>query len=411
MADTTNAAASKLEEETKVDATAAAEDKKVDAPPASETPAQADQPVPVEAPAEPAPAANATATEEKATTAEAPKEEAAGATESAAPAPAATEAKADEAKSAEQDKKEAASGDGEAETKPAAEEVVAAKEAAPKKTPFEEFDAKVAEIVKEVDHDEMWGVKLVTPASSHVPTQIVIQKFLNANDGDLAKSVDQFKGALKFRKEKKPLELIKKSFSATKFGDLGAVTVYSVKDSSLPEVFTWNLYGNVKGKMDEVFTPLDEFMDYRIALQELGIQQLKLSEATEPITAEKDPYKITQVHDYKSISFLRRPPALMAASSEVIKQFALAYPELLKEKFFVNVPALMGWMYAVIKVFIAPKTAKKLHPMANGANLAAEFKTSGLDVKQLPKEYGGEGGPADGKMKDVPGLINELKFE
>lgn len=173
-------------------------------------------------------------------------------------------------------------------------------------------------------------------------------------------------------------------------------------------------------------------MNYRIALQELGIQQLKLSSATEPITAEKDPYKIIQVHDYKSISFLRQNPNVKAASTEVIKQFSLAYPELLKvssgprplcpvgmpthrlneqEKFFVNVPAIMGWMYAVIKVFIAEKTAKKFHPMANGANLAAEFTTSGLDEKQLPKEYGGEGGSGDGKMKDIPGLINELKFD
>lgn len=271
MADTTNVDASKVEE-TKVDATPAAEDKKVDAAPASET-AQADQAAPVVAPAEPEPSSNATATEEKATTADQPKEEAAGSTEAAAPAPAATETKADEAKPAEE-KEEAAKGEGEAETKPATEEAAAAKEkdtaavtkeVTPKKTPFEEFDAKVADILKEVDHDEMWGVKLVTPASSHVPTQIVIQKFLNANDGDLAKSVDQFKGALKFRKEKKPLELIKKTFSATKFGELGAVTVYTAKDSSVPEVFTWNLYGNVKGKIEDAFTPLDEYVDLRTA--------------------------------------------------------------------------------------------------------------------------------------------------
>lgn len=71
-------------------------------------------------------------------------------------------------------------------------------------------------------------------------------------------------------------------------------------------------------------------MDYRIALQELGVQQLDLSSATEPITADKDPYKIIQVHDYKSISFLRQNPNVKAASTEVIKKFALAYPELLK---------------------------------------------------------------------------------
>ncbi|ROW04762.1 hypothetical protein VMCG_04737 [Cytospora schulzeri] len=319
-------------------------------------------------------------------------------TDASTAAPVATETKAGEVKSAEET--------GEAKTgekiKPTP------KEATAKKTVFDEFGSKLQGILKEVEHDEMWGVTLVTPVATHVPTQIVLQKFLNANDGELAKAVEQFKGALKFRKEKKPLELAKRTFNAKKFADLGAVTVYPVKGSRL--------------------TDTGRFMDYRIALQELGIQQLKLSDATEPITVENDPYKIMQVHDYKSNSFLRQPPSVKTASTEVIKQFALAYPELLKararhypaprtkqlppntEKFFVNVPAIMGWMYALIKVFIAEKTAKKFHPMANGANLAAEFKQSSMDEKQLPKEYGGEGGKGDGKMKDIPGLVNVLKF-
>lgn len=272
MADTKDVDASK------VDATPApATEEKVDTPSetaAAEEPAQKAEAAPVDAPADAEQPATATATEEKATTAAAadpPKEEAVGGTESAAAVPAATGTKADEAKPAEEDKKEeAAKAEEKTETKPAADEAAAtkekapaaaAKEVTPKKTPFEEFDAKVPDILKEIDHDEVWGVKLVTPASSHVPTQIVIQKFLNANDGDLTKAIDQFKGALKFRKEKKPLELINKTFKADKFGDLGAVTVYPVKDSSVPEVFTWNLYGNVKGKIDDVFTPLDEWVN------------------------------------------------------------------------------------------------------------------------------------------------------
>lgn len=158
------------------------------------------------------------------------------------------------------EKKEEAAERGESATSPAAVEATAAsKEAAPQpKSPLEEFDAKLSDIIKDVGHDEMWGVKLVSPASSHIPTGIVLQKFLNANDGNLAQAVDQLKGALAFRKDKKPLDLLTKKFSANKFADLGAVTVYAVKDSTVPEVFTWNLYGNVKGKMDEVFVPLDE---------------------------------------------------------------------------------------------------------------------------------------------------------
>lgn len=127
---------------------------------------------------------------------------------------------------------------------------------------------------------------------------------------------------------------------------------------------------------------------------ELALQDLGIDKATKPITAEYDPYKIYQVHDYKSISFLRSPPQVKSASSETIKVFAQNYPELLKEKFFVNVPAIMGFVYSFMKLFVAAKTIKKFHPMSNGGNLHLEFadsKVKGLGEK-LPAEYGGKGG-------------------
>lgn len=127
---------------------------------------------------------------------------------------------------------------------------------------------------------------------------------------------------------------------------------------------------------------------------EEALQSLALNQASKPITAENDPYKIVQVHDYKSISFLRQSAVVKTASTETIKIFAQNYPELLKEKFFVNVPALMGFIYGLMKLFVAPKTIKKFHPMSNGANLAKELATSskvkGL-ADMLPKEYGGQG--------------------
>lgn len=288
-----------------------------------------------------------------------------------APAPAAADTKDGEKSATSKDATSAPA----AATTTTAEPSSPSAPAATAKTPLDELDAKLPAILEEVGHDEMWGVTLVptTPEASsspsrHVPTAIVLQKFLNANDGDPAAAEAQLRGALEFRKKTRPLGLLRdKAFSAHKFADLGAVTVYpsTAGGGGVPEVFTWNLYGNVKGKMDEVFVPLEEyaapvpplfppklrkkkrkwltrtqppspssfpdrFMNYRIALQELGIQQLNLAAATEPITADRDPYKITQVHDYKSISFLRQNPNVKAASTAVIKQFALAYPELLK---------------------------------------------------------------------------------
>jgi hypothetical protein len=126
---------------------------------------------------------------------------------------------------------------------------------------------------------------------------------------------------------------------------------------------------------------------------EIALQELALSSATKPITADYDPYKIFQVHDYKSISFLRQSPQVKSASSETIKVFAQNYPELLKEKFFVNVPAIMGFIYTFMKMFVAPKTIKKFHPMANGMNLAREFGESKVSKlgERLPANYGGKG--------------------
>lgn len=143
---------------------------------------------------------------------------------------------------------------------------------------------------------------------------------------------------------------------------------------------------------------------------ELALSELSLASATKPITADYDPYKIVQVHDYKSISFLRQSPHVKAASTETIKIFAQNYPELLKEKFFVNVPAVMGFVYAFMKLFVAAKTIKKFHPMSNGANLAREFAAAGSSkvpdlADRLPAEYGGKG--ADLKTQGKETLLLE----
>lgn len=250
--------------------------------------------------------------------------------------------------------------------------------------------ARLWTIAQAHSHPEIWGVTLADPAT-HIPTQIVLQKFLNANDGDMDKTQLQLTSTLDWRARMQPLELTKKAFSKTKFGSLGFVTTYTVPTAepaqpSSKEVFNWNIYGGAKS-LEETFGDLTQFLEWRVAIMELALYELSLASATKPLTATDDPYKITQVHDYKSISFLRQPPYVKAASTETIKVFAQNYPELLKEKFFVNVPVFMGFMYALIKPFLAAKTAKKFHPMTNGADLAREFPWG----EQLPVEYGGKG--------------------
>lgn len=262
-------------------------------------------------------------------------------------------------------------------------------------------------------HKEIWGVNLSDP-STHVPSQIILQKYLNANDGDLSRAKEQLNHTLDWRAKAKPSELIEKQYAKDKFGGLGYITKYSDSVNATPdvvEVFTWNIYGSVQN-IQQSFGDLDAFIEWRVALMEMAMRELDLSTATKPITADEDPYKIYQVHDYKGTSFFRSPPAVRSAAKKTVEVLAMAYPETLREKFFINVPgksqcliesislltriftALMGFMYGVMKMFVAAKTIKKFHPMSNGGALALEFsnsKVQGLGSK-LPKEYGGKGG-------------------
>lgn len=121
---------------------------------------------------------------------------------------------------------------------------------------------------------------------------------------------------------------------------------------------------------------------------ELAIKDLKLGEATSVMDYNgEDPYQMVQVHDYLNVSFLRMNPNVKAATKKTIEVFAMAYPELLREKFFVNVPALMGWMFTAMKVFLSKNTTRKFHPITNGVNLAREFPSL---VEKFPAAYGGK---------------------
>lgn len=131
------------------------------------------------------------------------------------------------------------------------------------------------------------------------------------------------------------------------------------------------------------------------------MQDLKMADATEVIEYDgEDPYQMFQVHDYLNVKFLRMDPAVRTATKKVIDVFSTAYPELLREKFFVNVPAIMGWMFSAMKLFLSRDTTRKFHPISNGANLAREFSPSILE--QLPKVYGGKGPELKDNARIVP---------
>ncbi|KAM0195141.1 hypothetical protein ACHAPA_005740 [Fusarium lateritium] len=267
----------------------------------------------------------------------------------------------------------------------AADEPVPEAGASNPETPLTKLNGRLDEIFSKTQHKEMWGVQLSN--IDHVPTKVVLQKFLRANNDDPVASEKQLTQALEWRKKMNPTALVTHTFDKSKFGDLGFVTTHEGENGK-KTVITWNIYGAVKNNK-ATFGNVDEFIKWRAAIMELSVQKLKLDQVTEPIPeGGEDPYQMIQVHDYLSVSFFRMDPAVKAASKETISVFSMAYPELLAHKYFVNVPAIMGWMFGAMKLFLAPATLRKFHPMSSGTTLATELKSI---VSTLPKEYGGQG--------------------
>ncbi|CAJ0548305.1 Ff.00g050590.m01.CDS01 [Fusarium sp. VM40] len=267
----------------------------------------------------------------------------------------------------------------------AADEPVSEAGASTPETPLTKLNGRLDDIFSKAQHKEMWGVQLSN--IDHVPTKVVLQKFLRANNDDPVASEKQLTQALEWRKKMNPTALVTQTFDKTKFGDLGFVTTHKGENGK-ETIITWNIYGAVKNNK-ATFGDVDEFIKWRAAIMELSVQKLKLDQVTGPIPeGGEDPYQMIQVHDYLSVSFFRMDPAVKAASKETISVFSMAYPELLAHKYFVNVPAIMGWMFGAMKLFLAPATLRKFHPMSSGTTLATELKSI---APTLPKEYGGLG--------------------
>lgn len=120
-------------------------------------------------------------------------------------------------------------------------------------TPLSKLFGELPKTIVDAEHDEMWGVKLGD--ASNVPTTIILQKFLRANNDDGAKAKAQLLEALKWRKQMNPLKLLEEvEHNKEKFGSLGYVTAYNTTDTQ-KEIITWNIYGavkDIKGTFDNV---------------------------------------------------------------------------------------------------------------------------------------------------------------
>ncbi|CAK3826031.1 Hypothetical predicted protein [Lecanosticta acicola] len=262
----------------------------------------------------------------------------------------------------------------------------------PKEHKLSQFAAALPEILEKTGYAEMYGVELVAPkdeAPAPHTTLLILQKFLRANVDDLEKAKTQLTEALQWRKEYQPLKVKDESFDGDKFGGLGYVTkVKGVKGSPNEEdVVTWNIYGAATKDVKKTFGDVDA---WRVGLQEIAISHLNLNEATKTIPdygKGPDPYRTINVHDYLSVSFLRRPAEIKNSSSKIVQTFQQYYPETVSSKFFVNVPIVMQWMMGAMKALMSSDSIQSMTWMTYGSELHNYLSSD------IPKDYGGTAAP------------------
>ncbi|KAG3114353.1 hypothetical protein PI124_g6848 [Phytophthora idaei] len=217
-------------------------------------------------------------------------------------------------------------------------------------------------------YNEVYGVTL--DPSGPFSTKLILQKFLRANANDVEKAKTQLGETLVWRSSFKPLETLDEKFSKDIFGGVGyVIEIEGVPGSeNKKDIVTFNIYGAVKDNK-ATFGNLDQFLRWRVALMEKGIQKLKLNEATVPIP------------DYG--------PDVKVASRKTIDVFSKVYPEMLSRKFFVNVPVVMGWMFTAFKLFLSAETVCKFTVLSYGEELHTELGDG------IPEVYGGKAAPLD----------------
>jgi hypothetical protein len=244
------------------------------------------------------------------------------------------------------------------------------------------FLEELPSIVESVDYDELYGHQLI--AGDFYDKTIVenlLYKFLKANAWDYDKSKDQLVKTLKWRKQFNPLKAAFIDEHDSKFS--GVVTITQYKD-----VISWNLYNT--GDPKQLFVDLDAFLRFRIGVMERSLQLLDFGE---------NDYMV-QIHDYDGLSFLRFDPDIKKGSRATIKIFQDYYPELLKQKFFVNVPVLMTWVYEFVKRWINKETSKKFIMCSKSEDLVKYLG------EEVPKKYGGKGN----ELKDQAVEITQTPY-
>ncbi|KAI0339453.1 CRAL/TRIO domain-containing protein [Trametopsis cervina] len=223
----------------------------------------------------------------------------------------------------------------------------------------------------------LWGIDInPTAPAQDARVSVVLMKFLRARELRVSDAETMLVATLRWREEFKINELLNEEFPQDVFGGIGHVFGHD-KDG---RPVTYNLYGGGID-MTPVFSDVKRFIRWRVQLMEKTVRTLDYEKYDQMV----------QVHDYAGVNFLGgRDANQKAAASEATKIFQDYYPEFLSTKFFINVPTFAAWIFWFFKSLLSSKTFAKMSVVGPGEKTVKAALIPVIDVKELPKRYGGE---------------------
>ncbi|KAF5355335.1 hypothetical protein D9758_006054 [Tetrapyrgos nigripes] len=222
---------------------------------------------------------------------------------------------------------------------------------------------------------DLWGVKIDPADPVDAKVSVILMKFLRARNLSVRDAADMFVATLRWRDEFNVEAACKEEFPQDIFGNLGHI--FGHDKQGHPVVY--NVYGGSKD-VTAPFSDVQRFLRWRVAFMEKSLASLDFETVDQQI----------QVHDYEGVSMSSRDANSKQAASEASSIFSSHYPEMLHQKFFVNVPGYLTWIFWLFKPLLPAKTFAKMSIVGTGAHTIGKALIPLIDVKQLPKRYDGE---------------------
>lgn len=190
-------------------------------------------------------------------------------------------------------------------------------------------------------HLHIWGIDMEAQSDA---LDIVLLKFLRAEDLSMERAAERLEETLKYRAENGLDQLVDAELPLHFQG-------HDTIDGS--DVDGRPLMISRYGKMDndKVFGDPDAFVRYRLQVMEKAMAQLRYEAGA--------PEDLCQVHDYTGVNLLFKSDEVKSGIAAMTKVFSAHYPETKGKTIFVKFPLLFSKLFQAFSIFIPGKTRKK----------------------------------------------------